>query len=409
MKKRSKIVNMILLLLISVLSFGLVACNTTPETEHTHVFNIGGVCVECGYEKPHEHSWSDEWSNNKTHHWHSPACNDTDELKDKAEHSFVGNICSECHYNRTIPEAAEFPQTDFMDVGEKFNTVVTPLYNAAETILSDLVESEDVVLREERNPRIVGIRYCYGISFVIIIREDIFIEETGEKSEFLQAETGIELENFGEDYDDTYLAYKNFLIAERKSQSLTNYESFLTPYAQKSAELILAQYELYKNHKEITFLNYGKQLTLSAESSLAETYNKIVANLNSALDAKDYPLITDQDLNFGFGGNIYWEIVNRWILIETSVGNLNYSFYISFNESGEFSADFINYYQGTKYTGYTPGDVDMFNPADEEYSELFERLKIDEIDLSNIESSYKYDGNGNALYDGVGEHTFLYF
>ncbi len=352
------------------------------------------------------HKYSTEWSNDETYHWHSPKCSDTEKVKDKAKHTYVNYVCSVCGYNR-IPDTTHLPQTDFKDVGEKFKSVVAPLYDVAETILQDLVSSGDVELRKDHNPRIIGIRYT-EFSFEIIVREDIFINSSGEISEFLQQERCVELKHFGEANDEAYFAYESFLRAERKSQSLANYEEFILPYADRSAELISAQYEAYKNNKEICIHNMGKQLILSAESSLSEAYNKIIVNLNSALAKLHYPLITNQDLTIGFGGNLNWEIVTRWINIEVSIGTLRYSFYISFNENGEFSEDFINYYNGTAWTGYTPSDPDQLNPKNEEYSELFERLKIEELDLSNIKDSYTYDGNGSALYNLVDEYSFLY-
>lgn len=387
-------------------------CDDTNEVkdkaQHTYVNN---VCTACGYERPnsheHEHSWYTEWSSDETYHWHSPKCNDTNEVKDKAKHNYVDYVCTACGYNR-IPDASSLPQTDFEDVGEKFKSVVAPLYNVAKAIFQDLVSSGDVNLRNEHNPRIIGIRYT-GNSFWITIREDIYINKSGEKSEFLQQERNIALNNFGEPNDATYSAYKNFLRAERKSQSLANYEEFILPYAERSAELISAQYETYKDNKEIIILNMGKQLVLSAKSSLSEAYNKIIANLNSALAKKHYPLITNQDLAIGFGGNLSWEIAIRWIIIEVDIGNLRYCFYISFNENGEFSKEFINYYEGTNQTGYTPSNPDLLNPPNEEYSALFERLEIEQFDLSDIQDSYKYDGNGCALYNPAGEDTILYF
>ena len=201
----------------------------------------------------------------------------------------------------------------------------------------------------------------------------------------------------------------NFVRAERKSQSVENYEEFLLPYAEKSAQYILAQYDVYKNNKQIEFSDYGKKIVLSKQSILSEVYNKIVANLNSALELRSYPLITNQDLTIGFGGNIYWDIVYRWINMDVNVGNLSYSFYISFNENGEIAENMINYFSGTGRTGYTPSNPDQLNPANAEYSDFFEQLKIQDIDLNDIDYSYKYNGEGSALYKPDGEDTFLYF
>lgn len=439
MKRKRWIFNIFIVTFVFILSFEMSACGAATVTPHSHTYAdvwsndatnhwhspkcndtkevkdkaqhtyVNNVCTVCGYEMPnsHEHSWYTAWSNDETYHWHSPKCNDTKEVKDKAKHNYVDYVCATCGYNR-IPDAIYLPQTDFEDVGAKFKSVVAPLYDAAEMILQNLVSSGDVGFRNGHNPRIIGIRYT-GVIFMIIVREDIYINESGEKSEFLQQETIVELNHFGEANDETHFAYENFLHAERKSQSLANYEEFILPYAERSAELISAQYETYKDNKEISIHNMGKQLVLSVESSLSEAYNKIIENLNSALEKKHYPLITNQDLTIGFGGNIYWEIVKRWILIEVDIGTLRYNFYISFNENGEFSEKFLNYYEGTKWTGYTPSDPDLFNPTNEEYSELFERLKIEQFDLSDIQDFYKYDGNGCALYNPAGEHTILYF
>lgn len=43
-----------------------------------------------------QHNFSEEWSNNETHHWHACADNDCKETKDKAEHSWnAGNVTVE--------------------------------------------------------------------------------------------------------------------------------------------------------------------------------------------------------------------------------------------------------------------------------------------------------------------------
>ena len=42
------------------------------------------------------HTFSDEWSSDSTHHWHSAVCEHTSEIADYAEHTFVGHKCSVC-------------------------------------------------------------------------------------------------------------------------------------------------------------------------------------------------------------------------------------------------------------------------------------------------------------------------
>lgn len=48
--------------------------------------------------EPHKHTYSSEWSYDKTYHWHAATCEHVDEVSDKAEHSFVDGICSICGY-----------------------------------------------------------------------------------------------------------------------------------------------------------------------------------------------------------------------------------------------------------------------------------------------------------------------
>ena len=442
MKNKLGIVSIVLVLVL-ILSFGLSACNHEQDgkeqdgthfhawsqkwTQNTefhwhaatcdcggtagllsysrHTFGNDFICTVCGYEKTdkHVHSWSDKWSTNDYYHWHASTCLDTSEVKDKAPHTFMGFVCTECGYS-------SIPQGDFNDVGEKFNTVVKPLYDVADTILQDLQQSGDVGLNEARNARIIGIRYFYGTSFEIVIREDIFTTPSGEKSEVLQQETGISLRNFSEHYGEAYLAYRDFLRAERSSQSLENYEEVVLPYAQKAAELILEHYNIYKvsDDKEIQTHNYGKKLVLSADSALSDIYNKIVANLNVALEKRGYPLITTQELTVTFGGNLNLENVYNNIHIDTSVSCLRYNFRFEFNQNGEFSVDYLCHIQGIPQPGYTPTNPDLLNPQTEEIAEFFDLVKIDERDLTDI--AYVFDSSHDSvLFRPDGEETFIYF
>lgn len=62
-----------------LISFVLVSCNDAPTPED-----------------PHEHTYSEDWSSDETNHWHEPTCEDTDEVSDKAKHTWDnGTITSE--------------------------------------------------------------------------------------------------------------------------------------------------------------------------------------------------------------------------------------------------------------------------------------------------------------------------
>ena len=59
---------------------------------------VAGIFSAC---KKHTHTFSDKWyDKDPTYHWHEATCGHTNEVRDKAEHDFVGDECSVCHYER---------------------------------------------------------------------------------------------------------------------------------------------------------------------------------------------------------------------------------------------------------------------------------------------------------------------
>ena len=54
------------------------------------------------YAKWHEHTYSEDWTKDATHHWHASTCGH-DITDSKAEHNFVNEVCTICEYSR-IPE-----------------------------------------------------------------------------------------------------------------------------------------------------------------------------------------------------------------------------------------------------------------------------------------------------------------
>lgn len=71
-----------------------------------HKFGDDNICDDCGYEKiiPHEHTFSDVWSNDESSHWHSATCEHTDLTKDLGSHIDLDNdnICDICDYEFEI-------------------------------------------------------------------------------------------------------------------------------------------------------------------------------------------------------------------------------------------------------------------------------------------------------------------
>ena len=55
----------------------------------------------------HTHKFSTDWTSDATHHWHAVTCKHTEEISEKAEHSFVNEVCTICEYSR-IPEGFVF-------------------------------------------------------------------------------------------------------------------------------------------------------------------------------------------------------------------------------------------------------------------------------------------------------------
>ena len=63
---------------------------------------FGVALTGCG----HEHTYSEAWTTDATHHWHASTCKHTDEKSDYAEHVWTDNYdttCDTCAYVRVAP------------------------------------------------------------------------------------------------------------------------------------------------------------------------------------------------------------------------------------------------------------------------------------------------------------------
>ena len=73
------------------------------DTGHNYV---DGVCTVCSQPKPHEHTFSSEWTHNEYEHWHEAACEHTDEVSGTASHTFSNGACTVCgrpeHHEHTF-------------------------------------------------------------------------------------------------------------------------------------------------------------------------------------------------------------------------------------------------------------------------------------------------------------------
>ncbi len=81
-------------------------CDHTEEVKDkaAHSYGDDNVCDACGYEKTsgeegHSHTFATEWSKDATNHWHAATCDHTDEVEDKAAHDFGKDLeCDACGY-----------------------------------------------------------------------------------------------------------------------------------------------------------------------------------------------------------------------------------------------------------------------------------------------------------------------
>ena len=60
------------------------------------------TCTVCGKTRTEPvaatgHTFSEEWSFDETYHWHAATCGHTDEVRDKAVHTFENRVCTICH------------------------------------------------------------------------------------------------------------------------------------------------------------------------------------------------------------------------------------------------------------------------------------------------------------------------
>ena len=79
----------------------------SEEAEHSYV---DGECV-CGKTEPvppHQHTYSDAWTKNETHHWHEATCGHS-ATKDTAEHEFGSDfVCDICGYEHEHTYSSEW-------------------------------------------------------------------------------------------------------------------------------------------------------------------------------------------------------------------------------------------------------------------------------------------------------------
>lgn len=92
MKRTKSIFKLLSLVISSVFLFALAFTFTA----------CGEKEVDTPTPPAHTHTYADTWSSDESDHWHAATCEHAAEVKDKAEHTFNGNICSVCGYEKEI-------------------------------------------------------------------------------------------------------------------------------------------------------------------------------------------------------------------------------------------------------------------------------------------------------------------
>lgn len=133
MKKGHFKINLVVICLLMLTLF--VACNNNATPPHEHTYN------------------EDEWVKDETHHWHAATCEHTEEVKDKAEHTWdAGKVtkpatttatgvrtftCTECAQTKTddIPMSGSLQFADGYPIGKTYDR--TPVSISSENIVRD--------------------------------------------------------------------------------------------------------------------------------------------------------------------------------------------------------------------------------------------------------------------------------
>ncbi len=110
---RKKLLTCLMVLVLALSSFAVIACDDKKEPSKPNT-------------PAHTHTYSDEWSNDETHHWHAATCEHTSEIKDKAEHTIIEGECTVCDYVVVSPDDGEDTPTTPENPGDGDDTPSTP-------------------------------------------------------------------------------------------------------------------------------------------------------------------------------------------------------------------------------------------------------------------------------------------
>ena len=296
-----------------------------------------------------------------------------------------------------IPFVPPVPQ--YARVGAKYAEVMRPFKEFAQYVVDDLVHNEIIGVPEKAE--IDNIRYFYGNSITIEVSVAPYIFETDEDSDFLYARSFINLDDFGCGFED-WCVFRDFLIEERNAEGREDYVSAMLPVATEIAEDLKDKYNEYVSSTQYENVRCGifdKPIVLKSDSYLHETHDNIIARMNERLSAQNLPLLEDEEILIYLQGS-YVDGVAKCNVLNVAVRfqNFNYTFRFDFNGNDEFDTTWLLSFKSESKPGYHSPIDDLSLPVNEAYAELFEALKIEEMDFADCE-----------LHTLIDEYTFLYF
>ena len=104
---RKKLLVFLLAVIAAVcFAFALTACNNDGNDGNQSSEQEGEQEEQGGQDTPapNEHTYSEAWSCDVTHHWHAATCEHTEEVSEYAEHTIENGVCTVCNF---ISEGSE--------------------------------------------------------------------------------------------------------------------------------------------------------------------------------------------------------------------------------------------------------------------------------------------------------------
>ena len=98
---RKKLLVFLLAVIAAVcFAFALTACNNDGNDGNQSSEQEGEQEEQGGQDTPapNEHTYSEAWSCDVTHHWHAATCEHTEEISDYAEHTIENGVCTVCNF-----------------------------------------------------------------------------------------------------------------------------------------------------------------------------------------------------------------------------------------------------------------------------------------------------------------------